>query len=92
MEKSFSMNMGNSNRMTDTGPADVGHEIHAKMEEAAEHALTIINGAFKFAADAENEQESKPGSAASLPGSSAGSIRFKRALNKMKEKCDGCGV
>jgi hypothetical protein len=30
---------GGTNKMTDFGPGDTGHEMHAKMEEAVEHAL-----------------------------------------------------
>ena len=40
----------------DSGPGDTGHEMHAKMEEAIEHALAIINGAAKFAEEAQLEQ------------------------------------
>ena len=43
----------------DSGPKDIGHEIHAKMEEAAQHALSIINGAMKFTDEAEKEQSAK---------------------------------
>ena len=42
--------------MADFGPGDSGHEMHARMEEAIEHALAIINGASKFAEEAQIEQ------------------------------------
>ena len=45
-----------TNRVADLGPGDTGHEMHAKMEEAIEHALAIINGAAKFADEAQLEQ------------------------------------
>ena len=32
----------------DAGPSDIGHELHAKMEEAAEKALAIIEHAQKY--------------------------------------------
>merc|ERR1712136_228677 len=38
---------------------DVGQEIFAKMEEAAQHALAIIEGAKKFTEEAEKEQSVK---------------------------------
>lgn len=44
------------NYKRDSGPSEVGHEMHAKMEEAAQHALSIINSAHKFLDDAEKEQ------------------------------------
>ena len=43
---------------TDVGPRDVAAELHAKIEEAAHHALTIIEGAKTFAEEAEKEQVS----------------------------------
>merc|ERR1712157_305910 len=43
----------------DVGPKDVGQEIFAKMEEAAQHALAIIEGAKKFTEEAEKEQSVK---------------------------------
>jgi len=43
----------------DIGPKDVGQEIFAKMEEAAQHAMTIIEGAQKFTEEAAKEQEIK---------------------------------
>jgi len=75
-----------SNRLADIGPSDLGHEMHAKMEEAVEHALAIINGAAKFAEEAQLEQESQP-------GKSDPEARYKRAVrlaanmveNKLKE-------
>ena len=43
----------------DAGPSDVGHELHAKMEEAAEKALAIIEHAGKYLDDATKEQSKK---------------------------------
>jgi len=43
----------------DIGPKDVGQEIFAKMEEAAQHAMTIVEGAQKFTEEAAKEQEIK---------------------------------
>jgi hypothetical protein len=43
-------------RLSDVGPGETGHELHAKMEEAIEHAIAIINGAAKFAEEAYLEQ------------------------------------
>merc|ERR1712126_656322 len=34
---------------SDVGPKDVAAELHAKIEEAAQHALAIIDGAKTFA-------------------------------------------
>ncbi len=59
--------------MADVGPSDLGHEMHAKMEEAVEHALAIINGAAKFAEEAQLEQES-------LPGKSEPEARYRRNI------------
>lgn len=42
----------------DAGPSDVGHELHAKLEEAAEKAMALINHAGKYLEDAEKEQNS----------------------------------
>merc|ERR1712096_297631 len=44
---------------TDVGPKDVAAELHAKIEEAAHHALAIIEGAKTFAEEAEKEQASR---------------------------------
>ena len=41
---------------SDIGPKDVAAELHAKIEEAAQHALAIIDGAKTFAEEAEKEQ------------------------------------
>ena len=41
---------------SDVGPKDVAAELHAKIEEAAQHALAIIDGAKTFAEEAEKEQ------------------------------------
>ena len=41
---------------SDLGPKDVAAELHAKIEEAAQHALAIIDGAKTFAEEAEKEQ------------------------------------
>ena len=41
---------------SDVGPKDVAAELHAKIEEAAQHALAIIEGAKTFAEEAEKEQ------------------------------------
>ena len=49
-------NGGGTNKVADLGPGDTGHEMHAKMEEAVEHAIAIINGAAKFAEEAYLEQ------------------------------------
>jgi len=43
----------------DIGPKDVGQEIFAKMEEAAQHAMAIVEGAKKFTEEAVKEQEIK---------------------------------
>ena len=43
----------------DIGPKDVGQEIFAKMEEAAQHAMTIVEGAQKFTDEAAKEQSIK---------------------------------
>merc|ERR1719167_542849 len=43
----------------DIGPKDVGQEIFAKMEEAAQHAMTIVEGAQKFTEEAAKEQAIK---------------------------------
>merc|ERR1719494_783683 len=43
----------------DSGPKDVGQEIFAKMEEAAQHAMTIVEGAQKFTEEAAKEQAIK---------------------------------
>merc|ERR1719249_606692 len=43
----------------DIGLKDVGQEIFAKMEEAAQHAMTIVEGAQKFTEEAAKEQEIK---------------------------------
>ena len=32
----------------DSGPSDIGHELHAKIEEAAEKALALITHAGKY--------------------------------------------
>ena len=40
----------------DVGPKDVAAELHAKIEEASQHALAIIEGAKTFAEEAEKEQ------------------------------------
>ena len=40
----------------DSGPSDIGHELHAKIEEAAEKALAIIEHAGKYLDDAAKEQ------------------------------------
>jgi hypothetical protein len=54
---SGSQSYGNYHKaLGDSGPGDTGHEMHAKMEEAIEHALAIINGAAKFAEEAQLEQ------------------------------------
>jgi hypothetical protein len=47
-------------RLSDVGPGETGHELHAKMEEAIEHAIAIINGAAKFAEEAYLEQVPMP--------------------------------
>ena len=52
----FSNTGGGTNKLADFGPGDSGHEMHARMEEAIEHALAIINGASKFAEEAQIEQ------------------------------------
>jgi hypothetical protein len=52
----LSSDFHSNNRVADVGPGDTGHEMHAKMEEAIEHALAIINGAAKFADEAQLEQ------------------------------------
>ena len=44
----------------DAGPSDVGHELHAKMEEAAEKALAIIQHATKYLEQSAKEQSSSP--------------------------------
>ena len=44
---------------SDIGPKDVAAELHAKIEEAAQHALAIIDGAKTFAEEAEKEQVCK---------------------------------
>ena len=44
----------------DAGPSDVGHELHAKMEEAAEKALAIIQHATKYLDESAKEQSSSP--------------------------------
>merc|ERR1712212_1098204 len=41
------------------GPKDVAAELHAKIEEAAQHALAIIDGAKTFAEEAEKEQAAR---------------------------------
>merc|ERR1719147_359807 len=43
----------------DIGPKDVGQEIFAKMEEAAQHANAIVEGAQKFTEEAAKEQAIK---------------------------------
>merc|ERR1719515_77000 len=43
----------------DIGPKDVGQEIFAKMEEAAQHAMAIVEGAQKFTEEAAKEQAIK---------------------------------
>merc|ERR1711910_43427 len=44
---------------SDLGPKDVAAELHAKIEEAAQHALAIIDGAKTFAEEAEKEQAAR---------------------------------
>ncbi len=43
----------------DSGPSDIGHELHAKMEEAVEKAQAIIEHAGKYLSEAEKEQSLK---------------------------------
>ena len=40
----------------DAGPSDIGHELHAKMEEAAQKALAIIEHAGKYLDESAKEQ------------------------------------
>ena len=58
-DKSSKLEFGDSSSVagtSDIGPKDVAAELHAKIEEAAQHALAIIDGAKTFAEEAEKEQ------------------------------------
>lgn len=58
-EQEFDSSLEPVGQGVDSGPSDIGHELHAKIEEAAEKALALITHATKYLDDATQHQSEK---------------------------------
>jgi len=77
-EKEFDSSLEQVGQGVDSGPSDIGHELHAKIEEAAEKALALITHAGKYLDDAAHQQESEKDSMKMKDGKD--SMRAKREV------------